>query len=583
MGGPGKTDGHSDTSALQVVAFASPSRATRAGGASSLGRGMDRDLLKAPTIFWAVRRHWVLSLLLVILWTALGAGFARTGAKTSTAVAAIVVQQPSSGLLEGDTATYVANQAQILRLPSVAQEISTELAAQKPPLQVSVDALLKHLTISTDAASSDNLIRISYTDPDPTVAQRVANTVIPAYVKTISTQAGTTTQSTLASLNAAIDQLTAQIQAAPVSQQAPLIQAQSQLLLQRVQVENNVNGSGGIAASSPARLPSLVRTRSETKYALIGFVLGCLVAAGASYLLSLRRRFGERFEPEAVLQAPLITEVPHFGLEKLPSDLPAFDRPDSAAAEAFRFASTSFAIRSASSRRVGYAVVSAASGAGKSTVTANLAATSASVGRRVLVVDGDLEGRRTAALLLGDAAVGAPGLVQVIDGELALTDAVRQANIAPGIGFDVLPSGGPRRGASELFASKAATDLIATMCESYDLVLVDLPPLLNVAYASQLASNLDTALVVLVHESSVRQLEELSERLQFLGQDVVGYIYNKSPLRRGLGLRSQLHSGERTLARPAVPLGQPTGFLPGPKPKGQPGEDRPGGRVASGR
>lgn len=68
----------------------------------------------------------------------------------------------------------------------------------------------------------------------------------------------------------------------------------------------------------------------------------------------------------------------------------------------------------------------------------------------------------------------------------------------------------------------------------YDIVFVDAPPLLQVAYASTVASYVDALVVVISHESPVREIEELVKRLELIGTPVLGYLYNRAPLRKDM-------------------------------------------------
>jgi hypothetical protein len=51
--------------------------------------------------------------------------------------------------------------------------------------------------------------------------------------------------------------------------------------------------------------------------------------------------------------------------------------------------------------------------------------------------------------------------------------------------------------------------------------------------------------VVVPHNSGVKVVEDLAERLNFLKAEISGYIYNRAPLRRELGLLSRTVTDER--------------------------------------
>ena len=64
------------------------------------------------------------------------------------------------------------------------------------------------------------------------------------------------------------------------------------------------------------------------------------------------------------------------------------------------------------------------------------------------------------------------------------------------------------------------------------LVIVDVPPLLQVAYATAAVQKANQALVVVCHNSPVENLRELRYRLDIIGVKALGYVYTNSPPRR---------------------------------------------------
>jgi len=62
-------------------------------------------------------------------------------------------------------------------------------------------------------------------------------------------------------------------------------------------------------------------------------------------------------------------------------------------------------------------------------------------------------------------------------------------------------------------------------------VLLDAPPILQVAYSSTVAGMVDKILVVVRHHGPAAELEDLQDRLEFIGTPTIGYVYNLAPLR----------------------------------------------------
>jgi Mrp family chromosome partitioning ATPase len=79
--------------------------------------------------------------------------------------------------------------------------------------------------------------------------------------------------------------------------------------------------------------------------------------------------------------------------------------------------------------------------------------------------------------------------------------------------------------------SKAADVLLAKAKASCDVVLMDTPAFLQVADATELVEASDAAIIVLSPNELIRDHLEMVDRLNLIGADVVGYIYNRAPTR----------------------------------------------------
>ena len=90
--------------------------------------------------------------------------------------------------------------------------------------------------------------------------------------------------------------------------------------------------------------------------------------------------------------------------------------------------------------------------------------------------------------------------------------------------------------ASDFFLSPEAAKLFSSAAASYDLVLIDTPPLLRVAYATAIARLADRVMVVVSHNSDMAAASELGRRLDVIGTPLIGYVYNMAPLRSEMTL-----------------------------------------------
>lgn len=287
--------------------------------------------------------------------------------------------------------------------------------------------------------------------------------------------------------------------------------------------------SSGIGVASPARLPK-GDGREETRAAVIGGVGGSFLALIAAYSLAIRRRtFSSRGEPELIIDAPLISEIPRFSDEGINTALPVQDMPQTRTAEAFRFAAAALDLQSASSAK-SLVVVSGSAGDGKTAAVANSAMALAREGNRVLVIDADFGSQNLSQLLVGNIPPAA-GITEVVETGTSLRHAIATVPIADGASLSLLSRGHRPVIAANFFRSAATRVFFEGIRGEFDLVLIDTPPLLHVAYTSVIARYADAALLLVNHGGAVSELEEVADRLEFIGTQAIGYLYNRSPLR----------------------------------------------------
>ncbi len=287
----------------------------------------------------------------------------------------------------------------------------------------------------------------------------------------------------------------------------------------------------GITSGSFAPTPKSTTGSGPARILAASLVLGLAVAAAISYFLASRRRaFGSRTLPELVLNAPLLAEVPDFTLEGIKSALPVTQAPTSASAEAFRFAAAAVDIRASAAGAKSLMMVSGTLGSGKTTTAANTAIAAAREGLRVLVIDADFGNQELTGMFLGDEQPAA-GITEVVAGIVPLEKAVRQVVVTEDRSLFLLWRGRQPVEAANFFRTEETQKFFAEVKDQFDLVIIDGPPLLQVAYASTLVRYVDAVVPIVAHNSRVGELEEVADRLHFIETPPIGYIYTKAPLR----------------------------------------------------
>ena len=517
-----------------------------------------------PTVFGAVRRYRIMVLAFAVAAMVASVGYTLIGGKTYRAEANITVPMPQS--LQGQNpAQYLDSQVLLLQSQAVAQQAAAIANAALHSNRLSASDFSPSggsLSITPPAGASAgvygaSITGVMFTSSSPQAAQVGANALLQAFIKvrnaTIAAQARAAIAGIDNILNATDNP----------SQRATLLTERTQAL---------VNEQADLAQQSTvvwAAEPTSPASGGWKQAALIGFVIGLVLGAGVAYIRASRRRgFADRQDPAALYGVPLIGEIPAFTAEKTSRSngkpagalLPMTANPHSGVAEAFRFAAGSIErIRAERGPRLSLVFVSPLTGGGKSTVVANLALAIAEGGTRVLVVDAD--GDLTAGLLPGNP--DADGLEQILAGRRVLGDCVQPnpSNSALAVLGPGPASPRPVTGAAR---SKAASFLLAEAKERYDIVLIDSPALLEVANATELVNASDAAIIVLSPNELIRDHLEVVERLNLIGSDVVGYIYNRAPMPPSLARYQRNGSSPHPMGTLITPLVT----LPGARPSG---------------
>ncbi|MEE2522136.1 polysaccharide biosynthesis tyrosine autokinase [Pseudarthrobacter sp. J75] len=169
-------------------------------------------------------------------------------------------------------------------------------------------------------------------------------------------------------------------------------------------------------------------------------------------------------------------------------------------------------------------VTSSVSAEGKSTVTANLAATMAAAGEKVVVIDGDL--RRPTVVNVFNLVPGV-GVTDVLSGQAEVEDVLQQWGNVPNL--QVLGSGRIPPNPSELLGSHAMQTMLRTLARDAT-VLIDAPPLLPVTDAAVLSRAADGAIVVVnAGKTTQDELGKALDNMRKAKGHILGTILNRVP------------------------------------------------------
>jgi succinoglycan biosynthesis transport protein ExoP len=286
----------------------------------------------------------------------------------------------------------------------------------------------------------------------------------------------------------------------------------------------------------------------------LGLLLGISLGIGAAFLQEhLDNTFKSAEDIKRFLQLSALASVPavassnnHRGVlalydrARLMADekngnkvIPMWNRiegngQNAALAEAFHELRTSVLLSTAKRPPSSLLVTSAQGGEGKTTVAANLAVSLAQLGERVLLIDADL---RRPNLHNFFGLPNSAGLVNFLTGDPDWRSLV--IHPAP-IGLGVLFSGPIPPNPADLLSSDYMPALIREASKEYKFVVVDSPPLLNLADSRILATLVDGVILVvgggitprdLVHRAYISALDA--------GSHVLGAAINFADINTG--------------------------------------------------
>lgn len=297
----------------------------------------------------------------------------------------------------------------------------------------------------------------------------------------------------------------------------------------------------GARIVSEATIPTQPSGPKKGLFGAGGAFAGFLLASAATLLFGDRRRtFEVPSEIEGAFDLPVIGAVPVVsGLLGRTSNLAAevAKHADSALCESLRGIRVALTAHQPVEGGTVILFTSAEPGEGKSSIAGALAANAVQDGLRVLLVDSDL--RRPSAR---KTVTAGPGLVETLKGECGLEEAVFRD---PLLGVDCLTPRGRVNSPASLLVGGRWDSVIATARKSYDLILLDSPPVMRVADALVLSRHADSTVLVVGHDTTRRwQVEETLRRFADADVSVSSIVLSKVP--GGLFQRQLYYAGYAT-------------------------------------
>lgn len=171
-------------------------------------------------------------------------------------------------------------------------------------------------------------------------------------------------------------------------------------------------------------------------------------------------------------------------------------------------------------------LTSAMASEGKSLISINLASSLAEIGKKVVLLDGDVYRPSIHKTLNLSSEMG---IAELISSQDNASVAVHAYNSSAGYSFDFIASGEVPANPSEILNSRNLIRLLNRLREVYDYVVIDLPPIGSVSDVASF-SRMTDGMMVVVHEGHTPKalLKECVDQLRYSKANILGFVMNGS-------------------------------------------------------
>lgn len=318
--------------------------------------------------------------------------------------------------------------------------------------------------------------------------------------------------------------------------------------------------SAGITASNiqvvdQAELPIKPHKPKKALNLTLAFIVGLFLGMGLAFFFEyLDNSVKTPEDVEQLVRLPFFGLVPGISTERrkrverensYPVELITFGHPKSMLSEAYRNIRTSILL-SFSGKPPKKIVISSPNPAeGKTTTVINTAIALSQTGARVLIIEADLRKPRIYRIFEQENGIG---LSNFLSGNADLESIIRKTEI-PNL-FCIL-SGPLPPNPSELLGSCVFKNMIESLGERFDHLVIDAPPILGFADSIILSTSVDGVILVVQGGKTPREtLQRAKDVLSQVNARILGVVINRVNIRRsgydGYGYYYHYYYGEKT-------------------------------------
>jgi capsular exopolysaccharide synthesis family protein len=228
-----------------------------------------------------------------------------------------------------------------------------------------------------------------------------------------------------------------------------------------------------------------LKPRTRNNY-MMGLFLGLILPIGLMFVFILNKNtLLSLAELEDLISLPLAGII---GFSQ--NTKPLIERPKSLVSENFRSLRSNLRFVNAGKNKTLFLVTSSVSEEGKTFISANLSASLALQGKKVILIGADM--RKPSLNKYFDFSSN-NGLSYYLAGRAELKDVIEGSGLE---NLDIIHSGPTPPNPAELLSSEKMKELIALLMNQYDLIFIDTPPIGLISDAAELFPMSDSILLV---------------------------------------------------------------------------------------
>jgi tyrosine-protein kinase Etk/Wzc len=252
-----------------------------------------------------------------------------------------------------------------------------------------------------------------------------------------------------------------------------------------------------------------IKPRTRTNL-LIAIILGFVVPIVLLLLIDfLNDKIIDKKDIERKTKVPVIGYISH-SVGK--NDIPVIDKPGSSLAESFRSVRTALKFFVRENEVAVISISSTISSEGKTFISINLAAITAMLGKKVLLIGLDLRRPRINKVL---EFTDGPGMSTYLSGNCTYKEIIKKTQIN---NLFYVPSGPVPPNPAELIETEQMKKFMQTAKKEFDFIIIDTPPVAIVTDSLLLAPYTDINLFIVRQRYTSRNTLEMIENLSNQGQ-----------------------------------------------------------------